>query len=238
MTKSKNINRSKHRWTDAEVQLLRKLYPDEPAIEVAAILNMSVYTVYNKASNLRLRKSPAFYASDKSARIQHAHQNSNMIASRFKPGQLSWNKGMKGLYTPGSERGWFKPGQRPHTWLPVGSVRLTADGYLERKVNDLPGNNSVRWKSVNSLVWQAAHGPVPKGHIVVFKPGRRSAELSLITLDAVECITRAEHCRRNHPRSKSPELGKLVQLRGAITRQINKRSRENTTTKETEGATP
>ena len=87
----------------------------------------------------------------------------------------------------------------------------------------------------DGLVWQAAHGPVPKGHIVVFKPGRRSAELSRIILDAVECISRAEHARRNHPRSKSPELGRLVQLRGAITRQINKRSRDNTPN---EGATP
>lgn len=235
MTKSRHLNTPKHSWTSTERALLRELYPDVPAADVAALLGVGISAVYNQAFLLGLTKSPTFHTSGASGLREHALTNPNMIAGRFKKGQLTWNKGMKGLYAPGSERGWFKPGQRPHTWLPVGSVRLTADGYLERKVNDLPGNNSVRWKGVHSLVWQAANGPVPKGHIVVFRPGRRSAELSLITLDAVECISRAEHARRNHPRSKSPELGRLVQLRGAITRQINRRTRDNTPN---QGATP
>lgn len=235
MTKSKNINSPKHRWTDAEIELLRDLYPDVPAADVAALLCVGTSAVYRRAILLGLKKSSDFHSSGASGLRDHASTNKNMIASRFKPGQLAWNKGKKGLYTPGSERGWFKPGRRPHTWLPVGSVRLTAEGYLERKVNDMPGNGSVRWKGVHSLVWQAVHGPVPKGHIVVFRPGRRTTQLEQITIDAVECISRAEHARRNHPRSKSPELGKLVQLRGAITRQINKRTRDNTPN---QGTTP
>lgn len=222
-------------WTEPELALLREIYPEAHAADVAELMGCSIYRVYNMAAHLGLRKSAEYLASDTSARIQRGKLHPNMIATQIKPGHTPWNKGMKGLYMPGSERSWFKPGQRPHTWLPVGSYRLTKDGYLERKTNEQPGNNSVRWKSVHSLVWQAAHGPVPKGHIVVFRPGRRSAEISLITLDAVECISRAEHARRNHPRSKSPELGKLVQLRGAITRQINKRTRDNTPTT---GATP
>lgn len=234
MTKSKNINLPKHRWTDAEVQLLRKLYPDEVAAEVAKALNMSVFTVYNKANGLGLKKSPAFYASDKSARIQRGKQNPAMIATRIQPGHTPWNKGMKGLQI-GGQATQFKPGCRPHTWVPVGSYRINSDRCLERKVNDLPGSNHVRWHPVSRLVWEAVNGPVPKGHMVVFKPGRRTTTLEEITIDRVECITRAENATRNHPRSKSPELGKLVQLRGAITRQINKRSRDNTPN---QGATP
>ncbi|EMM6737362.1 HNH endonuclease, partial [Pseudomonas aeruginosa] len=30
----------------------------------------------------------------------------------------------------------FKKGQKPHTWLPVGSTRISADGYLQRKISD------------------------------------------------------------------------------------------------------
>ena len=74
---------------------------------------------------------------------------------------------------------------------------------------------------VVDLVWMAAHGPVPAGHLVVFRPGCRTTVLADITLDKVECISMAEHARRNHPRSRSPELAKLVQLKGAITRQVN-----------------
>ena len=228
MTKSKGIINPKHRWTDAEVQLLRELYPDEPASEVAKALNVSVFTVYNKAYGLGLKKSPAFWASDKSARIQRGTQDQKLIATRFLPGHTTWNKGMKGLQI-GGQATQFKPGHRPQTWLPVGSYRITKDGYLERKVNDLPGNNSVRWHAVHRLVWIAANGPVPPGHIVAFKPGFKTTKLEEITVDRIECISRAQNAIRNHPRSKSPELGRLVQLRGAITRQINKRSRETTT---------
>lgn len=144
---------------------------------------------------------------------------------------------MKGWSAPGTSATRFQPGQRPHTWLPVGSYRISPDGHLERKVNDLPGANHVRWHPVARLVWEAINGPVPKGHMVVFRPGRKTAKLEDITLDRVECITRGENARRNHPQSKSPELGKLVQLRGAITRQINRRTRENTHT-DSRGVTP
>ncbi|WP_367846425.1 hypothetical protein [Rhodoferax sp. WC2427] len=115
---------------------------------------------------------------------------------------------------------------RPHTWLPIGSYRINSCGVLERKVNDLPGANHVRWHPVARLIWEEANGPVPKNHIVVFKPGRASTVLERITLDCVECISRGENIRRNHPRSKSPELAKLVQIKGAITRQVNRIQRE------------
>jgi len=140
---------------------------------------------------------------------------------------VPWNKGRKGINYPGMQAPQFRPGNRPHTWLPVGSSRITTkDAYLERKVNDLPGNNSVRWVGVHRLVWEAAHGPAPAGHIVGFKPRRKTPVLERITLARLECITRAENARRNHPRSKHPELGRLIQLKGVITRHINRIARQ------------
>ena len=76
-------------------------------------------------------------------------------------------------------------------------------------------------------MWQAACGPIAPGSIVIFKPGQRTAVLANITADRLEMITRAEHARRNHPRSVSPELGRLVQLKGAITRQVNRIAKEH-----------
>ncbi len=38
--------------------------------------------------------------------------------------------------------------------------------------------------------------------------------------------SRAEIARRNHPMNKSLELARLVQLKGAITRQVNRIARE------------
>ncbi|MNT70582.1 hypothetical protein D3C72_2089870 [compost metagenome] len=96
-----------------------------------------------------------------------------------------------------------------------------------RKVTDDPNLVPARrWEAVHRLVWEAAHGPIPPGHAVAFLPGRRTTDAALITLDALELVTRGDLARRNHPRTRSPELAKLVQLKSAITRQVNRIARE------------
>jgi hypothetical protein len=115
--------------------------------------------------------------------------------------------------------------------VPVGTLRINGDGYLDRKVTDV-GPSRHCWVAVHRLVWIAAHGPIPSGHVVTFKPGRHSTELISITADGLECISRGTLAQRNHPRSKSPELARLVQLKGAITRQVNRIHKEAHTAKE------
>lgn len=212
-------------WTGPELRLLRDLYPHVPSADIAALLERSVVSVYGKAvDDLGLHKTPAYLGSVSGGRIQRGRTDPRMLSTQFQRGLVPWNKGLKGLRTPGSERGWFQSGNRPHTWRPIGSHRINADGMLDRKVSDT-GCPPRDWQGVHRLVWIAAHGPIPKGHIVRFLPGRRSTALASITPDALECISRAEHAKRNHPRSKSPELAKLYQLKGAITRQVNRLAR-------------
>ena len=120
-----------------------------------------------------------------------------------------------------------RPASESRNYLPVGSYRVNADGHLEQKMNDDPSVPPVRrWSPVYRLVWEAAHGPIPAGHLVCFKHGQQTAVLEQITADRLECITRAELAKRNHPRNRSPELARLVQLKGAITRQVNRIARE------------
>ena len=226
MTRSKGILPPRQFWSPHELRLLRELYPDLKAETVARELGRPVRAVYCKARELGLTKSAEFLSSDRSARIQSGKQLPSMVASRFQKGMTPWNKGRKGVSYEGCKATQFKPGRKPHTWVPVGSYRISSDGVLEHKVNDLPGANHVRWHPVHRIVWEAANGPVPSGQICVFKPGQRTTELERITLDRIECITRAENARRNHPRNKSPELARLVQLKGAITRQVNRITRE------------
>lgn len=153
-------------------------------------------------------------------------QHPNSVASRFKPGNAAWNKGVKGWCPPGSKATQFQPGNLPHTWMPVGSYRVGKDGDLQIKWRDCPGATHLCWKPVARLVWEAYHGPIPHGMIVIFKPGTRSSKVEEIRIQNLECITKAENARRNHPRNKSPELARLVQLKGAITRQVNRIARE------------
>lgn len=216
------------RWTAIEDELLRDLYPDNTCADIAALLDRKPGSVYSAATRLGLSKSESFNASDLSGRIQRGKSDPRMAATRFQKGHQTWNKGME--YMPGGRcaETQFRKGNRPHTWQPVGTYRITADGYLERKMNNLPGANHVRWHGVHRTLWESAHGPVPAGHIVVFKPGTRTNVLELITLDKLECISRAENARRNHPGIRNPELYALYQLKGAITRQVNRINRNHT----------
>ena len=111
--------------------------------------------------------------------------------------------------------------------MPVGSYRINSDGYLDLKVNNDKGANHVRWHPVHRIVWEQVNGPKPKGCMVVFKPGMRTNVLEEITIDKVECITRAENAQRNSPNARGPEFSHLVKLKGAITRHVNRITREH-----------
>ena len=226
MTKSRGIQAPRTPWTEPELEILRDLYPDLPAGDIAALLDRSLSVVYDRANRMGLKKSAEFLASDLSGRVARGRQLPSMVASQFKKGQISWNKGLH--YMPGGRGAEtrFKKGRAPQesrNYVPIGSLRISADGYPERKVSDDQSLYPARrWVAVHRLVWVEAHGEIPDGHIVVFKPGCKTTEIERITPEILECITRGEHARRNHPRSRSPELGRLVQLKGAITRQVNR----------------
>ncbi|MCC6530957.1 MAG: hypothetical protein IT531_00270 [Burkholderiales bacterium] len=58
--------RSRRRyWTDADVAILRREYPERYAHEVAAMLDVSARRIYVKAAALKLGKSAAYWAHEK-----------------------------------------------------------------------------------------------------------------------------------------------------------------------------
>lgn len=208
-------------WTPADEDLLRRLYPATLTARIATALGRATEHVYSKANKLGLRKSEAFFARDLSGRALKG--GSLSVATQFQPGGVPWNKG-KSYHAMGrSITTQFKPGIRPHTWKPIGTLRINSEGLLQRKVSDT-GYPPRDWVSLHRIVWEAAHGPVPRGHLVVFKPRRHSTDPERITLDALECIDRRELMRRNSVHRHGPEIARLSQLRGALNRQINKRT--------------
>jgi hypothetical protein len=163
--------------------------------------------------------------------------------TQFKPGHTPWNAGLKGFQSGGrSALTHFAKGEQPHNTMCLGSYRIITSKaglrQLERKMSDTPGPNHRRWVPVARLVWEAVHGTVAKGSFVVFKAGQRSCVLEDITIDRLQCLTRAQNAQLNHPRSKSVEIAKLCQLKGVITRQVNRIAREhaNKNPKHTQGA--
>lgn len=214
-------------WTESELQLLRELYPRTLSAEIAARLGLAVHQVHRKAHRLGLKKDRDViveWARDRSSDPAHP-----IHAAGFKPGHLSWNKGRKMSegWSPGRmAETWFRKGQRPHTWMPIGSHRVNGDGYVDRKVSDT-GHGPRDWVGVHRLVWMEAHGPVPEGHKVVFKPGRRTTDPELITLDALELLSHAELLQRNSIHRYPPEIVQAMQLRGTLVRAINRKAKES-----------
>lgn len=233
MTKSKNIRAYSPRWRPLEEVLLRDLYPDIPCADIAALLGRKPGSVYQAAMRMGLTKSAAFWASDMSGRVSRGKQPPNIVANQFQPGSSPWNKGTHYVAGGRSAETQFKKGNMSgsaqHNYVPIGSLRVSKNGYLERKVTDNPALVPARrWTGVHRLVWIAAHGPIPARHVVCFKAGQHTRDEDQLTIDGLECISRAELARRNHPNSHNPELAKLVQLKGAITRQINRIQKEST----------
>lgn len=220
-------------WTPAQIAQLRALYPDMKAATVAQEIGRTEKSVHAKARQLGIGKSEAFKKSWASGRIQAANTDPRMVATRFKPGLTPWNKGKPGAtgLHDNCRATQFKPGQKPHTTAPIGAYRVNVTKgipRLEQKLNDKPGPNHVRWIPVSRIVWEQHHGPIKPKHIVVFADSKQATTvLEEITVDKLICITRAEHARRNSMYSKDHELGRLAQLKGAITRQINRITKEH-----------
>jgi hypothetical protein len=216
----------KKSWPPEDLALLEREYPNTHTPTLARQMARTPSSVYQKALGMGLKKSAEYLASPQAGRTDGKRGGQ----SRFKPGHKTWNAGMKGWSPAGTEAIRFKKGEMhgaaQHNYVPIGSYRVSKDGYLEQKTNDDHPTPARRWVGVHRLVWEAANGPIPRGHVVCFMPGRKTSDVDKITLDALEMVSRAELARRNHPVSRSPELAKLVQLKGAITRQINRIARE------------
>lgn len=77
----------------------------------------------------------------------------------------------------------FKKGRKAENEVPVGTEVFRA-GYMLVKVKDGPDLGQWdRWAFKHRLVWEEAHGPIPKGGHVIFLDGdHRNCELSNLAL--------------------------------------------------------
>ncbi len=217
-------------WQPAEVALLHERFAHVQTGVLARQMGRSVSSVHQKASSLGLKKLPETLLRLHREVMQRPDHPAR--AYLFAPGCVPHNRGVK--HRPGWAPGrmastQFKPGHKPPTWVPVGSYRVHKSWYgptLEKKVSDQPGPQRLRWVPVHRLVWCAAFGPPPPGHVVCFKPGRRTLVADEITPDALECISRQEFMVRHSYTNLPPELQELTRLRASLTRAINTQARE------------
>lgn len=209
-------------WTESELALVRELYPHKPTQAIADQLGRSLTTVYQRARILGLCKTAEYLASPDACRLR---RGDNVGArSRFRSGHVPANKGLRRPgYAPGRMRETqFRKGERNGVavdlYKPIGTERISKDGYLERKVNDdLP--LQARWRAVHLIVWEAANGPLPRGFAVSFL----NRDKTDIRLENLALISRADLCRRNSIHNLPPELKGAITALGALKRRVREK---------------
>ncbi len=156
-------------FTPALDDVLRRLYAEHTNAELSERLGLPRKAIAKRGNDLGLRKSHAILSHTSRAAMLRAGPRPGQFSKGFSP----WNKGLKG-YSVTLARGHFKPGNLPPTHVPVGTERWTtppkskphAPRYLKRKVAE-----PNVWKFAHHIAWEQHHGPIPRGHIVVFLDG-------------------------------------------------------------------
>ena len=93
--------------------------------------------------------------------------------SYFRKGHSTWNKGMLQVDYLSEEaiattrKTQFRPGHEPHNIGEDGnlSFRIGRKGYGYWYIRTEKGN----WEVLHRLIWEAVHGPIPRGYNIQFK---------------------------------------------------------------------
>ena len=109
----------------------------------------------------------------------------------FAPGHNPWNKYLKGIHlSPSTE---FIKGRIAPEQMPIGSITVRTHRGVKRAWIKIGDPNCWRLRAV--VVWELAHGPVPRGYLVHHK-NRQTLEDGLENL---ELLSRASHLSEHRP---------------------------------------
>lgn len=145
--------------------------------------------------------------------------------SVFKPGQIPFNKGKKltDFMSPeaieNSKMHRFKIGNIPKNALADGT-EVTREYKKSGRIYTMikvPGKTKLIHKSI--YVWETHHKKkCPSQHNIVFKDGNTQN----FEIKNLECLSNAELMSRNTMHRFPQEMREIIQLKGCVTRQINK----------------
>ena len=177
----------RHIWSDEEKQYLAEITPGRGYKEIQSMMSCKFgfdYTHHQIKGAITRNKL------------------NTGRTGRFEKGHATWNKGTKGLTKANVTS--FKKGQKSHNYKPVGSERITKDGYCEIKVSD----TGRRWRPKHVLIYEKHHGKVPKGSAVIFLDGDKRN----FDIDNLYLVTRSQLAmlNKNSLIQKDAELTKTA----------------------------
>ena len=201
------------KWTQEEIDILSRLYPNHYAREIAGILGRGISSIHCKARALGIESSR-----EKNQRAGYEVSKSPAsISSRFPKGHTPVNKGKR--VSPDTyakcQPTMFKKGHTPVNHREVGSERINVDGYIEIKVAE-----PNRWRLKHRVIWEQVNGAIPKGFNVQFKNHNRQD----CRIENLYLISQAEQmAKENSFWAKYPkEIQEIIHLKGLVNRAIHK----------------
>jgi hypothetical protein len=213
-------------WSEPELRRLRHFYPHIKTEYLAHQLQRALYVVYSKARALKLCKTPEYLASPDACRLRR-EASPRSIACRFLPGSVPVNKGLRRPgYSPGRmAETQFKKGSRhghaAQFYKPLGSLRLSKEGYLQRKILET-GYPPRDWKGVHIILWEEHYGPIPSNHAIGFIDGNKEN----IIIENLVLLSRADLMRRNTIHNYPLEIRQVIRLTAKLRRTIARHNDE------------
>lgn len=151
---------ARHVWSEEEIEFLKEIYPYYPNREIAKMLKdkFGIEVTDRQLANAR----------NNNGLPKKVIPNSG----NYKKGKVAWNKGKKMPEETKAKvkKTWFKKGRIPENHKPVGSTRVTVDGYKEIKVAE-----PNKWQIYSRYVYEKAHGEkLTKSDAIIFADGDKS----------------------------------------------------------------
>lgn len=142
------------------------------------------------------------------------------LSGKFRKGQTPHNKGKKmpkEVYEK-VKHTMFANGNVPPNHRPVGSERISKDGYIEVKVAE-----PNKWRLKQRVVYEEAKGKIPEGYTIIFLDGNKRN----FDIDNLRCITRSELLYLNcNGLNNSNEITETGILMARLDRAKNKKKQE------------
>ena len=202
-----------HKWTEEEKAYLAEITPGRSHKEIYALCQEQFDWKIPSVDTIK--------------GAIHRYGLSTGRTGRFYKGQPGRNNGTKMLPEVYRKMAptMYKKGNIPHNTHPIGTEVVNRDGYTFVKVSDdrtIP--HWKNWKMKHRLIYEAAHGPIPEGNIVIFLDGDRNN----MDLENLACISKSLNCimSKCHLYSNNADVTraglKLAELKNARGRRSKK----------------
>ena len=191
-----------HIWSSEEKDYLREITPGRHYKEIVELMNAKFEYEFNlgqiKGAIARYKLNTGF-------------------TGYFPKGNIPFNKGTKGIMKANKTS--YKKGNIPQSYKPVGTERITKDGYTEIKVKD-----PNVWKLKHRLIYEEHYGEIPKGYVVMFLDRDKSNfdinNLILISRKQLRILN------QNYLIKDDPELTKSGIILADLLIKINEKDKE------------